>query len=326
MNTLFGPDNRMLALARRGRRSTNPFLAVAIAIVAPIIAGIAGALLYYVLIRQLIGPLIGDARPAGNSALGGSFGLVLQLVFGFGPAFLFLWGWTALFEGRPFWTLGLEREGALRGYLRGMLLGLLMFGAAVGVAAVLGYVALDRGGDPGLRGADVLGPVVLVYLGWTVQGPAEEILTRGWLLQAVGLRWGAVVGVAVSSAVFAFIHSLNPNLSPIAVLNLFLVGVFLALWVLYEGSLWGVFAWHAVWNWAQGNLFGYEVSGMAPRGGALLDLREAGPDAITGGAFGPEGGFAVTAVLLVGIAVVLALAARRKASLPSAADGGRDPA
>ncbi len=185
-----------------------------------------------------------------------------------------------------------------------------MFGAAVGAAALLGFAAWDRGTDPALRGAGVLGAVLLTYAGWAVQGSTEELLTRGWLLQAVGVRWGAPAGVLISSAVFTVLHSLNPNLSPISVLNLFLVGVFLALWVLLEGGLWGVFAWHAAWNWAQGNVFGYQVSGATFPGGALFDLREAGPDAITGGAFGPEGGLAVTLVLLVGIAVVVALARR----------------
>ena len=306
LNALFGPDSRMLVLARRGRRQTNPLLALALAFFIPVFSGLVALLIASVLVAPLLASL-----PAGP-AFGGAVELVVQLVFGFGPIFLILWAWTILFEGRPFWTLGLERRGALRAYLRGMLFGLAMFGAVVGIAAVLGYTALDRGGDPQLRGTDVLGPVLLVYLGWAVQGPAEELLTRGWLLQSVGARWGVVAGVLVSSVFFAVLHSLNPNLSPISVLNLFLVGVFLALWVLYEGSLWGVFAWHAVWNWAQGNLFGYEVSGLAPQGGALLDLREAGPDAVTGGPFGPEGGLAVTVVTLTGIAVILALATRRK--------------
>lgn len=318
MNALLGPDNRMLALARRGRRSTPPFLAFVVAFLVPTVFGYVGALLGISLVGPLVGPLLGGAGPA----LAGAADLVVRLVFGFGPIFLFLWAWTALFEGRPFWTLGLERGGALRRYGRGMLLGLAMFGAVVGIAFVLGYVALDQTGDPRLRGTGVLGAVLLVYLGWAVQGPAEEILSRGWLLQAVGVGWGPVAGVLVSSVFFALLHSLNPNLSPISVLNLFLVGVFLALWVLHEGSLWGVFAWHSVWNWAQGNLFGYEVSGSSFAGGALLDLRETGPDAVTGGPFGPEGGLAVTAVVVVGIAVVLALAARRKGRAhPAPADG-----
>ena len=82
-----------------------------------------------------------------------------------------------------------------------------------------------------------------------------------------------------------------------------------------EGSLWGIGAQHAAWNWAQGNLFGFEVSGIAPAGGMLFNMMETGPDEITGGAFGPEGGLVITAVLLIGIAVLLGL----RRSTPGAA-------
>ena len=103
-------------------------------------------------------------------------------------------------------------------------------------------------------------------------------------------------------------HALNPNLSLIALLNLFLFGLFAALYTLYEGGLWGVFSIHAVWNWAQGNIFGFEVSGQLAPGGTMFNLMETGPDVITGGPFGPEGGLAVTIVLLVGCGVVWWLA------------------
>jgi membrane protease YdiL (CAAX protease family) len=110
--------------------------------------------------------------------------------------------------------------------------------------------------------------------------------------------------VIISSLVFAVLHSLNPNLSPVAILNLALFGLFTALYALYERGLWGVFSLHSVWNWAQGNLLGFEVSGMAPPGGTLFDLMEVGPDIITGGPFGPEGGLSVTAVLIISCLVV----------------------
>jgi hypothetical protein len=69
-----------------------------------------------------------------------------------------------------------------------------------------------------------------------------------------------------------------------------------------------VFGIHAVWNWAQGNLFGFEVSGQAAAGGTLFNFMEIGPDVITGGPFGPEGGLAVTIVLIISCALVWWLA------------------
>jgi hypothetical protein len=65
-------------------------------------------------------------------------------------------------------------------------------------------------------------------------------------------------------------------------------------------------AFHVAWNWVQGCLFGLVVSGQRSVP-TLINLQTTGPDVVTGGAFGPEGGLAVTAVFLVGIALVLLL-------------------
>ena len=94
-------------------------------------------------------------------------------------------------------------------------------------------------------------------------------------------------------------------------INLFLFGVFACIYAMQEGSLWGVFAIHSLWNWAQGNLFGLEVSGSKFGATTLFNLKEVGPDLLTGGAFGPEGGFAVTLVLIVGCVFVYYMATQK---------------
>jgi membrane protease YdiL (CAAX protease family) len=226
-----------------------------------------------------------------------------MLVLSFGPIFLILWAWLVLVEKRPLWTIGLERAAAGKKYLRGLLIGLVMFAAAVGLSALLGFISFEAG-NPQQQGLAALGGILLVLLGWMVQGAAEEALARGWILPTIGARYKPVWGLIVSSVIFALLHSLNPNLNPVAILNLFLFGVFTVLFALYEGGLWGVFSIHTAWNWAQGNLFGFEVSGILPPGGTLFDLMEVGPDVITGGSFGPEGGLAVTVVLLVSCGLV----------------------
>jgi membrane protease YdiL (CAAX protease family) len=121
-----------------------------------------------------------------------------------------------------------------------------------------------------------------------------------------------VWGIIISSVIFTIMHALNPNLSFVAILNLFLFGLFAALYALFEGGLWGVFSIHAAWNWMQGNVFGFEVSGGFAPGGTIFDLMEVGPDVITGGPFGPEGGLSVTVVLVVSCGIVWWLSERRK--------------
>ena len=145
---------------------------------------------------------------------------------------------------------------------------------------------------------------LILLLGWMVQGAAEEVLFRGLLFQILGIRWGLKPAVLISAVLFALLHIFNMNINLLAFTNLALFGVFAALYAVREGSLWGVFALHSAWNWAQSNLFGMEVSGLPTRLGALINMEETGPDWLTGGAFGPEAGVVVSIVLAAGILLV----------------------
>lgn len=230
--------------------------------------------------------------------------LSLELVTAFGSMILFTWLWVRFYERRSFATLGFEPGRILFLYGRGMLIGLAAFAAIIGLLAPLGYIAIENS-DPAQVGLAALGGVVLVFFpGWMIQGAAEEILVRGWMLPTLSARYRVWGGLLISSLFFAFMHSLNPNLSILAMINLALYGLFGALYALREESLWGICAVHSIWNWAQGNLFGLEVSGQMVSGRMILNLVETGPDWLTGGAFGPEGGLVTTIVLLLSIAII----------------------
>lgn len=319
MNSILDKNNRLFELARSGKRQPHLVVVVVLSFIFVLAAQILGGIPAVVLVVALsmvgqpglalddMGQVIQAAMP--DTALDQTIFLVLA----FSPIFLLLWGWLALVEKRRLRSIGLEWTGALKKYGRGALIGLLMFVAAIGLAALPGYIAVDRVSVQA-QGVAALGGVLLVMFGWVVQGAAEEAIARGWVLPTIGGRYHPFAGILISSVIFTAFHSFNPNLSPIAILNLFLFGLFTALYALTEGGLWGVFSLHSVWNWAQGNLFGFEVSGMAAPGGTLFNLRETGPDVITGGSFGPEGGLAVTAVLVINCLVVWLMARRRSAA------------
>jgi hypothetical protein len=55
----------------------------------------------------------------------------------------------------------------------------------------------------------------------------------------------------------------------------------------YSGTLWLPIGIHWAWNFTQGNIFGFEVSGK-DLGASLLKSTVSGPDWLTGGAFGAE--------------------------------------
>ncbi len=318
MNLMFDSKNHLFELARSGQRLPHGVVAVLLSFVFVLAAQFLGGIPALLIIAALSMAGADQESLANPEALGQlllpdtALELTLLLILSFAPLFLLLWAWLKWYEKRPFWTMGLERSGAWFKYLRGLLVGLGMFAVSVGLSAGLGFMAFEEGtAQP--QGLAALGGVLLVFLGWMVQGPAEEVLARGWLLPVIGARYKPWGGIIISAVVFAVYHSLNPNVSPVAFLNLFLFGVFTAFYVLSEGSLWGIFGIHTAWNWAQGNLFGLQVSGIPPAAGSLFNLMEAGPDVVTGGPFGPEGGLAVTAVLVVSTVWVWWVNRRREA-------------
>ena len=218
-------------------------------------------------------------------------------------------------EGRRPHDLGLSPRRAGREYLAGLPIGLLLFAGAVGICAAVGAVRVTK------SAGDTSAPLLLLFFaGYLLQGMSEEVLCRGFFMGSLLRRCPIPVAVTVNSAAFALLHLGNNGVTPLALGNIFLFGVLASLYVLRRGNLWGACAIHSMWNFAQGNLFGAAVSGN--RSGPSLLRAEAvtgGSASLwNGGAFGPEGGLAVTLVLLAGIAVLLFL-------IPNA-KGGADQA
>jgi membrane protease YdiL (CAAX protease family) len=167
----------------------------------------------------------------------------------------------------------------------------------------MGLLQIERGVRPGHIGWLV--PSLAFFL---IQASAEEVVHRGYLLPVLSARAGLWAGISASSVMFALLHSLNPGLNALGLLNLFLSGVFLAILTLHEGGLWAAFGWHSAWNWVQGPILGLEISGdRSWAAHSLTDLSAVTPSAnwLSGGAFGPEGGAVVTSVLVIGIGLLL---------------------
>lgn len=165
----------------------------------------------------------------------------------------------------------------------------------IGVSDVLIMASTDlrhvRGG--GFPWSELL----IVYL------PAvfhEELLFRGYPYQKVRSfnRSGAIVFTA---SVFASAHGRNAGASPLAMVNLVLAGIMLALaYEVYE-RLWLPIGVHVAWNLLSGPVLGYNVSGyISPR--SVLKIRGGGPEWLTGGLFGIEA--SVWMVVVEGLGIV----------------------
>lgn len=130
----------------------------------------------------------------------------------------------------------------------------------------------------------------------------EELMSRGYHLQ--NLEDGLNTGWAVflSSAVFGFLHILNPGATWISSLGILAAGVFLAYPYLRTRQLWMSVGLHIGWNFFLGPVFGFPVSGLeTPR---LILHEVTGPAWFTGGAFGPEAGMSSIFAMLIGAVLV----------------------
>jgi len=141
--------------------------------------------------------------------------------------------------------------------------------------------------------------LVLSLAQFAIAAAAEEAVCRGYLFQALTQGIGAWPAVLATSALFAAGHLGNDHVDWIAIANIFLAGVMLAVVYLRTRSLWAATAVHAGWNWMMSAALDFPVSGYQADT-PLYDARELGADWWTGGPFGPEAGLAATLVLAIG--------------------------
>lgn len=195
-------------------------------------------------------------------------------------------------------SLGFRREGAIREYLVGALVGTAMFALAALICVITGTMTLSANRFS-------VGVWILYLVGFLIQGMSEEVLCRGYFMVSVARKNSLWLAVLLSSLAFSLLHIFNSGVTPLALFNIFLFGVVMSLYVLRRGNLWGVCAVHSLWNFVQGNVFGVSVSGTGSGASPLAATLTEQGKIWNGGAFGAEGGLAVTIVLLLAIAVLL---------------------
>ncbi len=213
------------------------------------------------------------------------------------------WFARRFFDHRDLPSLGLQRTPyAFRDLLFGFLLAALIMGGLFVIFVALNWTTFDQW----VWETQPLSKVIMGALGslaaFILIGFSEEILSRGYQLQNLIDGLNLPLALFLSSAVFAVLHLGNPHTSSISTLGLLASGFFLAYGWLRTGQLWLSIGLHIGWNFFEGTVFGFAVSGTESFG--LIKHTVAGPDLITGGPFGPEAGLIILPFLLIGAWVI----------------------
>ena len=201
---------------------------------------------------------------------------------------------TASMEEKPLGSAGLAFLSGWKSELgRGLTVGAAMILAVGGVEASLGLVEFGWAGGSAERAA-TWGAFLFVVM--ALAAANEEMIFRGYPFQRLVDAVGPVPAVVVTSMLFGLVHLSNPSVTWISTLNTALVGVPMAVAYLRTRMLWLPIGIHFAWNFIQGFVLGLPVSGIVVPT-SLLRINPRGAVWLTGGAYGPEGGFLATAVV-----------------------------
>lgn len=242
-------------------------------------------------------------------------GRLVNVIPSFIGAMISIWIAAKLLDKRPIHDYGLRiSKRWWREFGAGCIIGVLTFGIIFLLEWSLNWIEITNFGWERASSTPFIILLGSYFCAMLLVGFYEEIFSRGYqILNLVeGLRYdkvgtsGAVfIAVLITSSLFGLLHAGNPNASIISVFNIILAGFVLALPYLLTGSLAISIGLHFSWNFAQGGIFGFPVSGIDFRT-SILQIEQNGVELWTGGAFGPEaGGIGIIGMILI---IVLSVA------------------
>ena len=223
-----------------------------------------------------------------NAVKGVNFLLPLKIIE-FLSVMLCVWLFVRFIDRKPLESIGLTLKGYENDLRLGLGLGAGMIAIGFLILFILGFLSVEGFSFPIIS--------IILYLAlFIVVSFHEEIMMRGYVLNNLMQSMNRYVALSISSVIFMSIHLLNPNVSFLSVINLFLAGIVLGIYYIHKPNLWLPIGMHLTWNFFQGPIFGFEVSGIETK--SIIGQSIKGNEIITGGAFGFEGSIIATILIV----------------------------
>jgi hypothetical protein len=202
-------------------------------------------------------------------------------------------------------SLGLLLDGQGNSILAGLFLAPALIGLVNLGLYLSGHLEWD-GVDWNIQGLIMeAGSLILIAL-------AEEILIRGYILNNLLNSFNRWVALVISALVFALLHFNNPDQGTLPFLSLLIAGILLGLGYTYTKNLWFAIALHFSWNFFEGPIAGFRISGQEIP--SLLLIHTSGDASITGGGFGLEGSILTMALLFIAVCTLMLFYEKRYAA------------
>lgn len=245
-------------------------------------------------IFQAIGFLITGAEFGKHESLTLFQSLIVSLL-GFLGAFFIIGVFRVKVDKKSFRSLGFQMQKFTKDALWGLALG-------AGIM-LLGFILLLAFSE--IRIDKVQFDIASFLMGlalFVVVAFNEEVLMRGYVLNNFMDSWNKYVALTVSALIFALLHLANPNFSWIGFANIFIAGYILGLSYLYTRNLWFPIALHFSWNFFQGTVFGFHVSGNEIW--SVVKQSRTADTLMNGGSFGFEGSLLILIFEVGSLAII----------------------
>jgi len=219
-----------------------------------------------------------------------TYGLLQMYLVNQSGLFLTVWLFRKYIDKQSFFSLGFQWKGYRKHAWAGFFAAIFILVTGTIILAATKHIGFSST-------ATDYNNILLAILLCLIVSFVEETVIRGYILQNLMSDMGKWAALIITSLLFALLHAANPAISILPLFNLFTAGLLLGVNFIYTKNLWfGIFM-HFAWNFFQGFVLGYRVSGMEIQK-SLLQQNIQGSAILTGGSFGFEGSVVATALII----------------------------
>jgi membrane protease YdiL (CAAX protease family) len=218
---------------------------------------------------------------------------ILQIIVTAGT-FLLVYIFTRFIDRKDFKSVGFQLEGYTKDLFWGVALGAVIMAIGFLILSALNEIIVT---SIVFNIYNLLISIVLfVFVAFN-----EEVFLRGYVLNNFLQSMNKYLALILSSLIFSLLHIFNPNFDLMSFGGIFLAGILLGISYIYTKNLWFPIALHFSWNFFQGTVFGFKVSGLSMY--SIINQNIAEASLLNGGEFGFEG--SILSHIFIIIAVVL---------------------
>jgi uncharacterized protein len=211
-------------------------------------------------------------------------------------------------DRKSFFSLGFSAKGYGSDALSGLFLAIALIGTGTLFLHTTSHLKWT---DINFSGSDLFIDLgLLVMIAFT-----EELVFRGYILNNLMDSFNKWIALGLSALLFTLFHLDNPGISTLPAVNIFLAGILLGLNYIYTRNLWFAILFHLGWNFFQGPVLGFGVSGLNLS--SLLQPELKGDLSITGGDFGFEGSVLDAALTVLAIVSLFLVYEGKHKSIPA---------